>query len=479
MNQRFILLFLFLPLFPIFVAYVFSNFVFVYEEPDFDSLLMESYKNMHPRWWAFGQSESEEPRQWHQPATVQEIVAIVSEAAERGERVKVVGAGHSFSPIGLTTGRIMNLDRLRLVLDVDEISMQVTVQAGIRLRDLNRQLGTRGLALENIGSIDAQSLGGAISTSTHGSGIGFSSMSTKVVWMELVLANGSLLNVSKETEELFAASLNGLGLLGIITTVRLQCVKDYNVIRRDILVGIDHVIDSWSEYVEKYDHFTYFWIPYTESAKLFLMTRTDTSVSVNKSDLLFFKDYGGVTAGKMLMLGWWSGSVIPSVLPWITRYYIQPLLGLDLNYVDNARDGLKLESPASYSEMEYFVSLENYTRCFRDLKHLIETSDEFRVNFVVQTRFSAADSVWLSPMYREPKAAIAVMTIRQDDRAYFNKAELIFKQYGGRTHWGKRFTANGDYFRKVYERFDDFLAVRKELDPSGMFLNEYFQRIFL
>lgn len=477
MNRRLLLFFAILPLFPVLIAYVFSNYVFIHEEVNFDSLLMESYKNMRPRWSVFGQSISEEPSQWHQPSSVQEIVSIVRQAAERGESVKVVGAGHSFSPIGLTTGRIVNLDRLNAILDVDEKSMQVTVQSGIRLRDLNRQLGTRGLALENIGSIDAQSLGGAISTSTHGSGVKFQTMSTKVLWMELVLANGSLLNVTKEDGDLYLVSLNGIGLLGIITTIRLQCVREFNVHRHEISVPIDHVINNWSDYVERYDHFTYFWIPYTDTARLFLMTRTDTSVSVNKSDVLALRSYAGVTGGKILMFGWWVGSLIPSLLPWITRYFIQPLFNFDLNYVDDAREGLKLEPPDKYSEMEYFVPLENYTDCIREVKQLIETSDEFRVNFIVQTRFSAADSVWLSPMYGSPKAGIALLISRQDDRPYFSKAEKLFQRYNGRTHWGKRHFTRGDYFRKVYEKFDDFLVVRKELDPNGMFMNKYMEEI--
>lgn len=477
MDRKVLLFFVILPLFPALIAFLFSNYVFISEEVNFDSLLMESFKNMRPHWSVFGNSESAEPMQWHQPGSVKEIISIVRQAAEKGEKAKVVGAGHSFSPIGLTTGRIINLDRFRAVLDVDEESMQVTVQSGIRLRDLNRQLGTRGLALENIGSIDAQSLGGAISTSTHGSGVTFASMSNKVVWMELVLANGSQLNITRENEDLYAASLNGLGVLGIITIVRLQCVQDFNIHRQEILVPLDHVINKWSEYITQYDHFTFIWIPYTNSARLFLMTRVDTSVPLNKSDVFALQSYAGITLGKLLMFGWWLGSLMPSFLPWITNYYIQPLSSIELNYVDDAREGLKLEPPDRYNEMEYFIPLENYTECFKSLRQLIEASDEFKVSHIVQTRFSAADSVWLSPMYGSTQAGIALLLTRQDYQPYFNSAEKIFQNYGGRTHWAKKYSARRNYFREVYEKFDDFLAIRNELDPNRMFMNDFMEDI--
>src|SRR5437763_8669179 len=124
------------------------------------------------------------------PASIEELAAAIEEAARRSLGVRVAGAGHSFGDIALTDGMMLKLDRLCRVLDVDRSSGQVRVQAGITIRELSRQLASHGLALENLGDIDAQSVAGSISTATHGTGARLRNLSSQGSELTLVLADG-------------------------------------------------------------------------------------------------------------------------------------------------------------------------------------------------------------------------------------------------------------------------------------------------
>ena len=459
------------------VALYFGNCVFVHIENDF-AALRRAAETTRPLWYTYERLESIAPRAWHQPTNAREIVDTIRLVARQDDdketsKIRVVGAGHSWSPLGLTAGHLINLDKYSRVLEIDVKNARVTTQSGIRLRDLNRALFERGLALENIGSIDAQSLAGAISTSTHGSGVKYGSISTKVLWLEMILANGSTINITRDDTGLYGAATTGLGLLGVISVVQLECARAFHVYREESLEHVDVAMEKWSERVNAIDHYSTWWIPYTSSVRLVKVTRVGRERRANKSDAFTTRSSFGVA----VQLGWWLGSLAPRLVPHVMAYYVRPLFGIDVAFVATALDGLQLDPPHVHNEMEYFVDLENYTRCFRDLVAFVRASDEFKTNFIVQTRFSASDRVWLSPMYERPKAAIAIMMYRQDARAFFDGAERIFQSYDGRPHWAKKHSASRDYLQRVYPMFREFLRVREALDPRGIFLNEYLEGV--
>eukprot|EP00118_Oscarella_pearsei_P028011 m.311463 g.311463 ORF g.311463 m.311463 type:complete len:491 (+) comp71993_c0_seq1:1-1473(+) len=475
---------LFLLLLPLIAAILtvcfFGTFVFVPVENDFESLkhLHDSNPASKSRWFTYERLESEEPSRWHQPETIDQIVAVVISASQNCERIRVVGAGHSWAPLGLTNGNLINFDKFSRILDIDSSSMRVTVQSGIRLRDLNQKLFLQGLALENIGSVDTQSMGGAISTSTHGSGLKYGSISTKVLWMEVLLANGSIVNVTQDQPELYGAMRTGLGSLGIITIVQLQCSKAFHIHREETLMDTELLMEKWSEYVNTLDHFSYWWIPYTSAVRLVKMTRVSVNERVNKTGAFSHQNYGGLSLYTAAQIGWWAGSWLPGLVPYIMAYYIQPLFSSDVMYTDTALEGLKLKPPHIHNELEYFIDLDKYAECYNTLLDFILKADNFKTNFIVQTRFSAKDDIWLSPMFGKAQAAIAIMMYNQDAKAYFDGAERIFQSFKGRPHWGKKHSATTQYFQRVYPRFDDFLRVRDELDPRGIFMNDHLERIY-
>src|SRR5205823_3863628 len=172
-----------------------------------------------------------------------------------------------FGDIACTDGLMLSLDRLARVLDVDRSSGLVRVQGGITIRDLSEQLDAHGLALENLGDIDVQTISGAISTATHGTGERLGNISSQVEAIELVTADGSLVECSRETDpDLWRAARVGLGSLGVITSVVLRCVPAFTIRRHDHPLPLDEALARLDELATRNDHFEFYVFPHSDVA---------------------------------------------------------------------------------------------------------------------------------------------------------------------------------------------------------------------
>ena len=201
------------------------------------------------------------------PADTADVAAALKSAVQDGLRVKAVGSGHSFSEIAAADGVQVRLDRLDRLLDVDPAAGRVTVGAGIPLHRLTPLLDEHGLAMENLGDIDRQTLAGATSTGTHGTGGRFGGIATQIRGLEIVLADGSVVTTSAdERPELLELARVGLGALGVITAVTVQCVPRFALHVVDEPMPLDRVLDEVDDLVATNDHFEFFWFPYTETA---------------------------------------------------------------------------------------------------------------------------------------------------------------------------------------------------------------------
>jgi FAD/FMN-containing dehydrogenase len=215
--------------------------------------------------WAGNQTMS--PAAVEHPASVDEVVRIVQQAARDGRRVKAIGSGHSFTGIGLTDGVLPQLDRLDRLLEADASTGRVVVQGGMPLHRLNAELAARGLGLTNMGDVDAQTVTGAISTGTHGTGRDSGALATQVVALELVLADGSVLTCSPQQEPgVFAAARVSLGALGIVTAVTLQAEPAFLLTADERPMPLLDVVDSFEEHVAANEHFELYWFPHTDVA---------------------------------------------------------------------------------------------------------------------------------------------------------------------------------------------------------------------
>ena len=153
-----------------------------------------------PEWRNWTGDQRCVPARIERPRDRGDLIESVKRAADQGLTVRAVGSGHSFTDAACTGGVLFEMGALNRVLDVQRDTELVRVEAGIGLRALSELIWGHGMALENLGDIDKQSISGAVSTGTHGTGSRFRNLSSVIEAMELVLADGTLLEVSPASE---------------------------------------------------------------------------------------------------------------------------------------------------------------------------------------------------------------------------------------------------------------------------------------
>ncbi|WP_350349426.1 D-arabinono-1,4-lactone oxidase [Agromyces sp. G08B096] len=427
-------------------------------------------------WRNWGRSEQVRPHRVERPATVEAVQRAVSAAAASGLRVKPVGAGHSFTGIAVAPDVQLDLGELTGVLDVDEGAGRVRLAAGTRLHQLPKLLAPYGLAMANMGDIDRQTIAGAISTGTHGTGLGFGGLATQVVAARLVTGSGEVLEVSETSRpELLPAVRLGLGALGVLVDVTLQLVPRFVLHAVEQPEPLDAVLDDWERRVRSADHFEFYWFPHTDTA----LTKTNTRLPGDAprdplgrisrwvdDELVANGAYRAICA---------LGRTAPGVTPFFARQ-VDKLTG-DREFTDFSPAVFTTNRSVRFREMEYSVPLDAVPAAFREVCDLIERRG-WRISFPIEVRAAAPDENWLSTAYGRESGYIAVHRyFREDPAEYFGAVEEIMLAHGGRPHWGKMHSLGAEALAERYPRFDDFLAVRDELDPERRFGNAYVERV--
>ena len=427
-------------------------------------------------WQNWGRSVQVTPLRVERPRTPEGVQRAVVAAAARGLSIKAVGAGHSFTGIAVAPGVLLELDDMQGLVSADTASRRVTLLAGTRLHRIPGLLAPFGLAMENLGDIDRQSISGAISTGTHGTGARFGGLAAQVVGVSLVTAAGEFLRIDEhQNTGLLPAVALGLGALGIIVEVTLQCVPAFVLEAVDEPMPLDDVLDTVSETISASDHFEFYWCPHTDVALTKRQTRLPESTRRQPlpvvgrwidETLLSNGVYRAVCA---------AGQFAPVVTAPFNRLAVT-LTG-DRRYTDLSHRVLTQSRTVRFREMEYALPAENTVAAFRAVRALIDARG-WRIEFPIEVRFAAADDRWLSTAYGRASGYIAVHRYwRVDPTEYFEAVEQIMLEHGGRPHWGKLHTLTSDGLRERYPRFDDFTALRDRLDPDRRFTNRYLDRV--
>jgi FAD-linked oxidoreductase len=410
------------------------------------------------------------------PSSTGAVQRSVQAAAKRGMRVKAVGAGHSFTGIAVAPGVLLDLIDLTGIVAVDRERSRVTLLAGTRLHQVPKLLAPYGLAMQNLGDIDRQSISGAISTGTHGTGAGFGGIATQVVGVTLVTGDGELLRVNEdENPELLPAVVVGLGSLGILVDVTLQCVPAFVLHSVDHPEPLDELLETLDARAGSADHFEFYWFPHTDVALTKTQTRLPESAPRKPlprvgrwidEELLSNGVYRMVCA---------TATLVPPVVPPFSRLAVK-LTG-NREYSDLSNRVLTQNRDVRFREMEYALPVENVRPAFDALRALIDERG-WRISFPVEVRFAAADDLWMSTAQGRASGYIAVHRYyRENPTEYFEAVENIMLAFGGRPHWGKMHTLDADILRDRYPHFDEFVAVRDRLDPKRMFTNTYLDRV--
>jgi len=412
------------------------------------------------------------PERFCQPETEAEVVDLVKDAASKGGRIRTTGAGHSWAQFVVTDRTLLQLDKLRKALVADITKQRFTVQAGVRLKDLIEMLALDGLALRNMGSITEQSIAGAISTGTHGTGIRFGNIPTSIVGMNLVTGTGDVLKITETDTDLLNAARVSIGALGIITQVTIQCVPLYDLENTTYFCKFDDVVDRLDVLNKENERFLLWWLLAPIGPK-------DNVVIVTMNP-------PGTPAGLLGQAGTIPGSAAQGPLPMDTNDLVNLLSKLLPTKTFNkflTRKGRydKMLTipliPVFHREMEYAIPADKAPEALRGLRTIFEEGD-FATTLPVEVRYVAKDQSLLSPARGRDVCYIGVSTQPNANEIY-SRIEPLMKDLGGRPHWGKHFSLRRSEVEAMYgDSLYQFRKLRKQLDPKGVFSNSLVRDFF-
>ncbi len=422
------------------------------------------------------------PAAIERPGSIDEIAAALERAAAEGGRIRVTGAGHSFGDLVLTDGRLLSMERMNRVLDVDRASGLVRVQAGITIHALNAALAAHGLALENLGDIDAQSIAGAISTATHGTGARLRNISSQLAALTLVLADGSTLECSAERDpDTFRAARVALGALGVIAEVTLRCVPEFRLDGLDRPAPLQETLARFEEHSLANDHFEFYVFPHADVALTRTNNRTDAPARPRGRVAAYANDV--LLTNHAFEAFCRLGRRLPAQIPRINRL-VTRLAGATHRI---ERSDRIFVSPrlVRFTEMEYALPRAHTAEAVRRVLAMVaERSRDgghrrgFAVPFPIEVRTVAADDALLSTAADRDSGYVAVHMYRgMAWEPYFRAVAAIMDELDGRPHWGKRHFHTAATLRARYPEWDRFQAVRARLDPDGRFANAYVERV--
>ncbi|MFD1437081.1 D-arabinono-1,4-lactone oxidase [Acinetobacter terrae] len=408
----------------------------------------------------YGSAEIFKPRQ------INELKKLLKSHAQ----IRAVGAGHSFSALVKTDAVLINLDRFKGVVTFDEDQTQCTVQAGTRLYDLGEYLAPINQALPNQGDIDQQSLAGAISTGTHGTGIDLPCLSAFVEGFELLTADGELLQCDRQQNtEIFQAGRVALGSFGILTKITLQNRSRYKLKEQIRLCPLQEVFANIDQWKHQHRHIEFWAFLHSDQVMLKTLDETDDAIQPRQD--------AWPSEDALLTLC----SELTRRLP-VTNPYLQKLLSVFVKptcYVDWSNQIFPTPRNTKFNEMEYQLPVEQGLQCLEEVLHILR-KHQVPMFFPIEFRYVKGDDIWLSPFYRRDSVSISIHQFhKQDYHAVFDLVEPILQKYQGRPHWGKLHSMNAALLRDLYPKWDDFMALRQQLDPNQKWLNPHLKQLFL
>ena len=426
---------------------------------------------MASEWRNWAGDQACTPAAFERPASASEVADIVG----RSEQVRVAGAGHSFTEAVLTDGTLLSLERMDRVLDIDRSSGLVRVEAGITLGTLSDELWRHGLAFENLGDIDVQSIAGATATGTHGTGSKLPNLSAALHSIELVAADGSTVELNESSDpDGWRAARVSVGALGVVTAVTLQAVPAFTLEGHDVGRPLDEVLASIDDLADGSEHFEFFTFPYTDSA----LTRTNRRVPgpprPRRPRLAHLED-------EVIKNGFFGtmcrvGRARPALIPRINRL-VARLGGMESTLTDRAYRVFATPRSVRFTEMEYAIPREHAVEAIHAVRELVE-SRKLAVSFPFEVRFVKGDDAFLSPAGGRDTCYIASHVFQgMEYEPFMRGVEEIMDGFGGRPHWGKRHFQTAETLRPRYPEWDRFDAVRERLDPEGRFANDYVRRV--
>lgn len=415
-------------------------------------------------WSNWSGSVRARPETIARPKTEAELAALVAAA----RKLRVAGAGHSFTPLCETDGVLVSLSEMDGALEVSADRQRVWAPAGWSLARLTEALWARGLSLINQGDVNPQALAGAIATGTHGTGEKLGSLSTAARAFRLVQADGAIITCSAaENPDLYQAQRLGLGLLGIVTRIEIDVVPAYHLEETLTAMPLDAIAEQWDELAAANRHVEFWVFPHGGKALLKRLNpappegELKQTTDVDESDFRLYCD-------------------VCAAMPWLTALPQPYLVGPRLNHrrVGPAYRIFPSDRTVRFEEMEYEVPRAAGFAALREAMAHIQKK-RMAVTFPFEFRTVAADDIWLSPMHAGASASISMhQYAKMPWQGAFVAIEPIFRAHAGRPHWAKRHTLTRADVDALYPNAERFRAVRAAHDPGGKFLNPHLAALF-
>jgi L-gulono-1,4-lactone dehydrogenase len=426
------------------------------------------------RWRNWGRNQRAVPAAIDEPRSLLEVVESVETARRAGQTVKVVASGHSFSAVAVTQGRMMRIGALDRLVAIDREAMTATVEAGIPLWRLNDELAKRDLALSNLGDIDRQTIAGATSTGTHGTGLNYGSIAAAIVGLEIVTGNGEVVRCSATEEpEIFACARVGLGALGVVTQVTLQCEPLFKLRAIEIPKPWDEFLVEWDSILDANEHVDCYWFPHTDVCTVKTSNRTEDPIRTRRGYKKWKSDiyYGNFRHGANAALGRRRPEKIPQLArDTVATFHRTERVDLSYNVFCTTR-------LVRFVEMEYAIPRADMARGLTAIRALIER-EGLLIDFPIEIRGIGPDDIPLSMGSGRETCYLAVhMSTGTPYERYFHGVEAIMNELGGRPHWGKMHFQTARTLAARYPEWSRFQAVRRLLDPDGRFASEFTDRV--
>lgn len=436
--------------------------------------LRAMYTNKNYRFINWARNVRSRPEVYFLPENEDDVITIVKQAFADNKKIRVVGAGHSWSGVAATDSYMVSLDKLNRIVHIDYDTMRVTVQGGIRLKHLHPLLYAEGLAMQNLGSISEQSIVGAISTGTHGTGISYGILATQVVKLRMINGKGEVVELTEDDGDIFKAAAVSLGCMGIITQVTLQCERVYHVHEDAQPVLFNDVTENLPEWVNTAQHLKLWWFPHTKHIMVYRYTKVYDEVKDT-----FVKQYidDGIVSKLFFRLFLSVGHINKSLRPKVNKF-IGLIFLKKINRVNKNHKIYNVPMPPLHRETEYAFPVDKAAEVLARLQILIEEKN-LRMNFVVEVRFTKADDFLLSACNGQNTCYIGFyLAGNKNWQAYLTLFEELAKEYNARPHLGKEFLVDAGYLKQIMPGLSRFNEIRKQFDPKGIFENKFTQKLF-
>lgn len=411
------------------------------------------------------------PQKVFSPANNEDVKSAVKEAISDKKYLRLIGSGHSWTGLIASDEYFMTLDNMQGLISVDKDKGTIRAKAGTKLSLFGDIGHEHNLAMENQGDINLQSIAGATSTGTHGTGITLQSVANQISGMTLINGHGEEVAINEEHPDFNAARLS-LGSLGVITDLTFKLKPSYKLKVETFAESFDESLSEFDQRIKNNRHLEMFYFPVGDWSLTKFMNLTD-----------------GPPTPKTLMsslnekvLENWLYTQLNRVASTTGRYKMIDKIMRSFVSRDEKVNWSHLAFPTERSfrfmEMEYNLPYKYFKQAMAEIREAIKTH-QFRTLFPIEIRFVKADDLWLSPAYQRDSVYFAVHTyISEDYKPYFDCMEKIFRKYEGRPHWGKMHTQTKSELETTYPKFNDFLKVREKYDPKGIFLNPHLRTIF-